>query len=138
MKDWLIDKSAIVRLASSPDSAIWGARSKRGLIRVATPTILETGYSARDEQDWVELVEGFPMAWFPLEYLTPQAERRAIETQHQLAVHGHHRAPSVADLLIAAIAEVGSLTVLHVDKDFELIAEVTHQPVERLRTGENS
>ena len=46
---------------------------------------------------------------------------------------GHHRAPSVPDLLIAAVAEIAGLTVLHVDKGFELIAEVTGQPVERLR-----
>jgi predicted nucleic acid-binding protein len=34
--------------------------------------------------------------------------------------------------LIAATAELAQLTVLHLDKDFELIAEVTGQPVERL------
>jgi predicted nucleic acid-binding protein len=41
---------------------------------------------------------------------------------------------SVPDLMIAATAELASLTVLHVDKDFELIAEVTGQPLERLTT----
>ena len=35
-------------------------------------------------------------------------------------------------LLIAATAELADLTVLHLDKDFELIAELTGQPVERL------
>jgi predicted nucleic acid-binding protein len=34
--------------------------------------------------------------------------------------------------LIPATAELAQLKVLHVDKDFELIAEVTGQPVERL------
>jgi hypothetical protein len=34
--------------------------------------------------------------------------------------------------LIAATAELADLTVLHLDKDFELIAELTRQPVERL------
>jgi hypothetical protein len=34
-------------------------------------------------------------------------------------------------LLIAAEAELAQLTVLHDDKDFELIAELTGQPVER-------
>jgi predicted nucleic acid-binding protein len=38
----------------------------------------------------------------------------------------------VPDLLIAATAELHGLTVLHVDKDFELIADVTGQSVERL------
>jgi predicted nucleic acid-binding protein len=49
-----------------------------------------------------------------------------------LADRGHHRAPSVPDLLIAAVAETSGLIVLHLDKDFDLIASVTGQPVERL------
>ncbi len=69
----------------------------------------------------------------PVEYLTPAVEDRAIEVQAALADLGHHRAPSVPDLLIAATAELARLTVLHVEKDFELIAEITGQPVERLR-----
>ena len=43
-----------------------------------------------------------------------------------------HRAPSIPDLTIAATAELAGLTVLHLDKDFEVIAQVTGQPVERL------
>ena len=50
-----------------------------------------------------------------------------------LADRGQHRAPSVPDLIIAAIAEVAGLVVLHDDKDFELIADITGQPVQRLR-----
>jgi predicted nucleic acid-binding protein len=50
-----------------------------------------------------------------------------------LAGLGHHRAPSIPDLLIAATAERAGFTVLHLDKDFELIAEITGQPVERLQ-----
>ena len=34
-------------------------------------------------------------------------------------------------LLIAATAELNRHTVLHLDKDFELITDVTGQPVER-------
>jgi len=70
----------------------------------------------------------------PVEYLTPRIEDRAVELQSVLAERGHHRAPSVPDLLIAATAELAELTVLHVDKDFELIADVTGQPIERLDT----
>jgi predicted nucleic acid-binding protein len=38
----------------------------------------------------------------------------------------------VPDLLLAATAELASLIVLHLDKDFELIADLTGQPLERL------
>jgi len=68
----------------------------------------------------------------PVEYLTPKIEDRAVELQLALAERGHHRAPSIPDLLIAATAELADLTVLHLDKDFELIAELTGQPTERL------
>lgn len=57
---------------------------------------------------------------------------RAAEVQLLLADRGQHRAPPIRDLLIAAVAEVAGLTVLHVDKDFDLIATVTGQAVERL------
>ena len=49
-----------------------------------------------------------------------------------LADRGHHRAPAVPDLLIAATADLAGLVVLHVDKDFDLIADVTGQEVQRL------
>ena len=45
-------------------------------------------------------------------------------------------AASIHDLLIAATAELAQLTVLHLDEDFELIAELTAQPTERLRLAE--
>ena len=68
----------------------------------------------------------------PVEYLTLKIEDRAVAIQLALADLGQHRAPSIPDLLIAATAESAGLTVLHLDKDFELIAEITGQPIERL------
>ena len=68
----------------------------------------------------------------PVEYLTPAIEDRAVEILALLADRGQHRAPSIPDLIIAATAELTGLTVLHLDKDFDLIAEVTGQPMERL------
>jgi predicted nucleic acid-binding protein len=56
-----------------------------------------------------------------------------MTVQALLAERGLHRAPSVADLLIAASAELTGATVLHVNKDFDLIASVTGQPVETLQ-----
>jgi predicted nucleic acid-binding protein len=51
-----------------------------------------------------------------------------------LAGRGQHRAPPIPDLIIAATAGPARLTVLHLDKDFEAITQVTGQPVERLST----
>lgn len=132
MTAWLIDKSALVRLARSSDAAEWAARIQRGLVRVSTITRLEVGFSARSAQDLRAGYERPPLARMPVEYLTPPIEDRAVDVQAALADRGRHRAASIPDLLIAATAEFGQLTVLHLDKDFELIAEVTGQPVERL------
>jgi hypothetical protein len=68
----------------------------------------------------------------PDEYLTPAIEDRAVEIQVALADRGRHRAASIPDLLIAAPAGLAQLTVLHDDKDFELMADVTSQPIERI------
>ena len=43
--------------------------------------------------------------------------------------------PSIPGLIIAATAELAGLTVLHLDKDFEIIADVAGQPLERLNIG---
>ena len=132
MTAWLIDKSALVRLTQAVDAAEWASRIDRGLVRISTVTRLEVGYSARTASDHRTLLTEPPMSSMPVEYLTPKIEGRAVELQLALAERGLHRAPSIPDLLIAATAELADLTVLHLDKDFELIAELTGQPVERL------
>jgi predicted nucleic acid-binding protein len=129
---WLIDKSALVRLSSSPDAAEWAARIQRGLVRMATVTRLEVGFSARSGADLRSATARPPLSALPVEHLTPAVEDRAVQVQGLLADRGQHRAPSVPDLLVAAAAELGDLTVLHLDKDFELIAALTGQPEERL------
>jgi predicted nucleic acid-binding protein len=129
---WLIDKSALVRLAASPDAAEWATRIERGLVRITTVTRLETGYSARSGQDLRAGLQQPPLSTMPVEYLTPAIEDRAVEVLTLLADRGQHRVPSIPDLIIAATAELAGLTVLHLDKDFEAIAQITSQPVERL------
>ena len=60
--------------------------------------------------------------------------RRATDILELLAEAGplHHRRVALPDLVIAAAAEIAELPVLHYDRDFELIAEVTGQPVRAL------
>ena len=132
MTSWLIDTSALALLARSPDATTWAERIERGLVRISTVTRLEIGYSARSGPELRAAMHRPPLASMPVEYQTPAIEDRAIEVQMRLADLGRHRAPSVADLIVAATAELAGLTVVHVDKDFEVIAEVTAQPIERL------
>jgi predicted nucleic acid-binding protein len=114
------------------DAQQWGARIERGLLRVSTVTLLELGYSAQNFAGWQQAIYGLPLNRMVLEYLSPRAESRAVEVQGMLARRGQHRAPSIPDLLLAATAELAGLTVLHCDKDFDLIAQVTGQPAELL------
>lgn len=130
--EWLIDKSALARLGGSVEASAWAERIQRGMVRIATVTLLEVGYSARDASDLDSGLRGPPVSSMSIEYLTPIAEDRAVRVLALLADRGQHRAPSVPDLVIAAIAETAGLVVLHNDKDFDLIADITGQPVERL------
>jgi predicted nucleic acid-binding protein len=132
VSSWLIDKSALSRLAASPDAAEWATRIERGLVHITTLTRLEVGFSAKSGPALRTAAGRAPLSLMPVVYLTPAIEDRAVAVQMTLADQGQHRAPSVPDLLIAAAAELSELTVLHVDKDFDLIAGVTGQPVERL------
>jgi predicted nucleic acid-binding protein len=132
---WLIDKSALVRLAASLDAAEWAGRIERGLVRITTVTRLEVGYSARSGLDLRAGLVRPPLSSMPVEYLTPAIEDRSVEVLTLLADRGLHRVPSVPDLIIAATAELAGLTVLHLDKDFDVIAEITGQPVQRLKVA---
>jgi predicted nucleic acid-binding protein len=131
---WLIDKSAYIRLhlgqAANRDQ--WSARISRGLVRLSTITRLELGYSVRSGKDGRQQFATPPLSLMPVVHLTPAIEDRALEVQMLLADRGQHRAPSIPDLLVAATAEKAGLTVLAVDKDFDLIAAITGQPVDTL------
>jgi predicted nucleic acid-binding protein len=139
--DWLIDKSALIRLGDAVDGQMWADRIERGLVRISTVTRLEIGCSARTGDELRTGLRRPPLASMPVEYLTPAVEDRAVEdraveVQQLLADRGHHRAPAVPDLLITATAELAGLAVLHHDKDFDMIADVTGQQLERLHLGE--
>ena len=51
---------------------------------------------------------------------------KALQVQHLLAERSR-RGRKIPDLLVAAAAEELSISVLHYDADFDLIAEVTGQ-----------
>jgi predicted nucleic acid-binding protein len=124
------------------DTSAWSNRSKgqavradfdgrvvRGEIATCPIVTLELLWSARDHAD-------FAAARSELEAL-PQAPidaavwARATDVFESLAAAGplHHRRVRLPDLLVAAAAERASMTVCHYDQDFELIADVTGQPL---------
>lgn len=123
---YLIDNSAWVRLPhphvaearrravanAAADSRLWGSVMLR----------LEAGCSARSPGAHAALMsdlDGLPQA-----IVDEAALDRAVDLQSQLARVGHHRVPPT-DLVTMAIAERHGLTVLHYDKDYDVIADRT-------------
>jgi predicted nucleic acid-binding protein len=132
LKSWIIDASALYRLPDSSQSTLWRERIERGLVQISSITRLEVGYSARSAKDLEDTFSTPPLSMMPVQGLTPAIEELAWQTLRQLAKRGEHRAPSIPDLLIAATAQLCGYVVLHNDKDFDLIAKVTGQKVEKL------
>lgn len=78
MTDWLIDKSALVRLGQADEAQAWADRIERGLLRISTVTRLELGFSARTADELRTGLRTPPLASMPVEYLTPAIEDRAV------------------------------------------------------------
>lgn len=133
---WLIDKSAYVRLGSSPDTALWAERISQGLVFISSVSVLEIGYSFRNHAEATREFASPPLSAMPVEFIDVPTQRLAQELQLSLCADSHHRGVSIPDLLIAASAFRAGHTVLHVDADFDLIARYTKQSVERLPTSQ--
>ena len=132
VETWLIDTSAYARLNQSPDQEKWLERIERGLVSLSSVTALEIGYSFTGADQGKRQLDDGLLSYLVQDYMTPAIENRAREVQLELLTNGTHRAASVADLLVAASAEIYGRRVLHVDRDFDLIAAVTGQQIERL------
>jgi predicted nucleic acid-binding protein len=132
-EQWLIDKSALIRLPVCAEPDVWHNRIERGLVHISTMTRLEVGVSCRTGDIARSELREPPVSWMPVEYLIPRIEVRAVKVQILLADRGQHRGPSIPDLILAATAELAGLTILHVDKDFDLITAITGQPTQQLQ-----
>jgi predicted nucleic acid-binding protein len=126
---WLVDKSVLARLGRPEVRHVVLPRIQAGRIAVAIVTELEVGFSARSSKDYRATRQTLLDYLLPA-LISPRAEQRAREVQAALVRRAHHRAVSVPDLLVAAVAEVEQLSVLHYDSDFELIASITGQSTE--------
>ena len=97
---------------------------ENGEIAVCAPFLLQAGWSARDAADHHELLAGL----LQLPYLTIDAdiEEAALVAQSDLARRGHHRSASPSDLLIGACAHANAAGVLHYDRDYDHLVELTN------------
>lgn len=122
---YLADTSVFSRLSKTAVAASFAPRVATGLVGICSPVAFELGYSARTHHDYRALTERL-MA-FSAVPVTDADHRRSLEVQSALSAKGQHRALSLVDALVAAIAEARGLTILHYDSDFELVAAVTGQ-----------
>jgi predicted nucleic acid-binding protein len=120
----LLDTSVLTRLREPAVREAIEERAQRGELARAGISDLEIGFSARNAAEWDRLADAVEV--FELVESTAEHVRRARQAQRLLASR-HQRGRKVPDLLVAAAAEARSLTVLHYDADFDLIAAVTGQ-----------
>jgi predicted nucleic acid-binding protein len=120
----LLDTSVLTRIRKRAVREAIEEGAQRGELARAGISDLEIGFSARNAAEWDRLAGAVDL--FELVESTAEHVRRARQVQRLLADR-HQRGRKVPDLLVAAAAEARSLTVLHYDADFDLIAAVTGQ-----------
>jgi predicted nucleic acid-binding protein len=128
---WVLDKSAAARAGDHTVSNQLAELA--GSLHVCSVGLLEQLYSARSAADYdqlhLTLVED-------LEVVVPPADvfDRALRLQSDLAHHhGMWHRTAIPDLLIAETALHHGLGVVHVDGDYDRIAEVRPLLTRRLR-----
>jgi predicted nucleic acid-binding protein len=130
VRGWLLDKSAASR-SGQPRIAAHLAELA-GSLHLCPIGCLEQLYSARSAADYdalqIEIADAFEVVTAP-----PDVFELALVLQRDLAHHHGmwHRTP-IPDLLMACTALHHGLGILHVDRDFDRIAEVRPLVVRRL------
>lgn len=130
VRGWLLDKSAAAR---SGDERVGAQLAElAGTLFLCPVGELEQLYSARSARDY-DALEADLRDTFEIVATPPDLFERAHDLQRDLAHHHGmwHRTP-IPDLLIACTALHHGLGVVHVDRDFERIAQVRPLPVRRL------
>lgn len=94
-----------------------------GDIAVCAPFLLEAGWSARDAADHDQLLAD--LRRLPYLAIDADIEQAALAAQADLARRGHHRSASPSDLLIAACAHANGAGVLHYERDYDRLAQLT-------------
>ena len=128
MTRFLVDKSALARMPLEPVRRRLAPIIEAGEAATCSIVDLEVLYSVRNFEEHRRTRRRRNLAYTKVS-LTEDVFDRAMDVQGELSKSGRHRVP-IPDLLVAAAAETGGLTVLHYDSDYDTIAEVTGQPVE--------
>ncbi|HWJ49852.1 MAG TPA: PIN domain-containing protein [Solirubrobacteraceae bacterium] len=109
----LADKSALER--ATPDTL------ELGEICVCAVVRLEMLYSARSPSDYTKIEDS--LSAFRELSVNAETILTAVTAHRELGQKGRHRLP-IPDLLIAACAQQHQAAVLHVDRHYDVLAEV--------------
>ena len=124
---FLLDTSALVRLLRDQAArSRWEQQITAGLVAICQLVELELLYTARSAKHRPELQDLLTAAFARV----PMPDRvfaRAAEVQEALTQHGHHRSTGAVDLLVAAAAELNSLTLVHYDRDLDQVTRASGQ-----------
>jgi predicted nucleic acid-binding protein len=126
----LADTSAWTKRQQDPALGEFFAQAlAEGRVATCAPVCIELLESTRDAVEFAARRDALDT--LRQVAVGPREWRRAEDVYFQLAELGplHHRQVPMPDLLIAAAAERAEIPVLHYDRHFELIAQVTGQPV---------
>jgi predicted nucleic acid-binding protein len=113
-----------VRDRRFPHLAAWfNAQVKEGRVLVCELVVLELVRLAPNERRARDLATR--LAAFASVPMPEALWRRAREVQLLLAEAGEHRRVPPADLVLAAVAEAAGVRLVHYDRDYERIADVS-------------
>lgn len=126
---YLADTSALARLHRPAVAAVLGPLIEAGLVGTCGVIEFEIGWATRsgaefdlvraDRRDGYEWLATHDVDW-----------HRALDVQGALWRGGQVRAVGFPDLLVAAVAEREKVTLVHYDSDYDLIAQITRQPMQ--------
>ena len=124
---YLADKSALARWHHPPVRTVLAPLVEHGLIATCGITELVVLFTARARADCGQVAADRRHAyeWLPTE---DGDLRRALSVQAELTARDQPGAVSLADLIIAAVAERHGVCVLHYEADYERVAAITGQP----------
>jgi predicted nucleic acid-binding protein len=126
---YLADTSALARLHHPAVTAVLVPLIESGLVATCGVIEFELGWATRSSAEFDQLRTDRDAGY---EWLATHDEdwRHALDVQASLWRSGRMRAVGLPDLLVAAVAERERVIVLHYDGDYDLIAQVTSQPMQ--------
>lgn len=128
---FLADTSALVRYFRCRSNAEWDEVVAAGRVGICEPVRQEYLRAAGGRAAYYE-ADHLLREIFPHYAVRDSAWSDTAALQRHLAEQSWHQSASPVDLLVAVTASHHRLTVLHADADFETIARLTGQSVQRI------